>query len=50
MGELRALKDAPAWIKKHYQVRDYVKADFPHLRYLCGNCFFDIDDEREMQG
>lgn len=41
MGELRKLTKAPRWIRERLKGE---RGD-----YLCGNCFFDMTDERESR-
>ena len=42
MGYLRPLKFAPRRIKE--QFKEWLDADDPNARYLCGNCYFDLTD------
>jgi len=48
MGKMRPLKKAPAWIKK--KLREWIDSELHGEGYLCGNCFFDLEDEHEMEG
>jgi len=41
MGFLRKLSKAPKWMRNHWSVKNQAGD------YLCGNCYFDLLDEKE---
>ncbi|MBA7593880.1 hypothetical protein ES703_00814 [subsurface metagenome] len=47
MGQMRKLKKAPKWIKEKF--RGWIDSEIHGEGYLCGNCFFDLEDERESR-
>jgi hypothetical protein len=41
MGEMRKITKAPKWMRR--------KLEGETGKYLCGNCFFDMLDEKEAR-
>lgn len=44
MGQMRKLKKAPKWIKDNF--KEWINSEIHGEGYLCGNCFFDLEDAR----
>jgi len=44
MGLLRQLAVLPKKFIRESRLTEWVKADNPKIRFLCGNCFFDLTD------
>lgn len=44
MGVMRLLSAAPKWIRDRF--RDWL--DHETGKFLCGNCYFDLTDERDL--
>ena len=47
MGTMRAISKAPKWMRQHHSVNWVSKKEDMRDPYLCGNCYFDLTDERD---
>ncbi len=47
MGQLRKLKKAPKWIRVRF--KDWLNSEIHGEGYLCGNCLFDLEEEKEEE-